>query len=99
MKKRKRHCKKKSGKRKPGFSILVGAVQCDPNLSWGAKVLYARLRRFEIPDGKGWVTVGQERLARDLNCKRQTISKYKGQLEERGLTRAARQGVAMSTST
>jgi len=65
------------------FSMMPWAVNCDASLSPRARVLYVAIVRRAIK--KDWITAGQARLADDIGCGVQTVSRAIRELKERGL--------------
>jgi DnaD/phage-associated family protein len=67
-----------------GYGLAPAMVLRDPNLSMGAKAVYAYLMTFTSSDRKD-VWPGRDLILKELGCNKDTLAKYMAELSARGL--------------
>jgi len=77
-----------------GFTQLPNCILNDPNLSPGAKVVYAKLLSYAWYNNR--VFPGQEKLAEDIGAGKRTIIRLIAELEKRGYVEVQRRGQGLT---
>jgi hypothetical protein len=77
-----------------GFTQVPNCVLNDPEISLGAKVVYAKLLSYAWNNNH--VFPGQEKMAEELGAGKRTIIRFVAELERRGYVAVDRRGQGLT---
>jgi hypothetical protein len=77
-----------------GFTQVPNCVLNDPEISLGAKVIYAKLLSYAW--NNNLVFPGQERLAEEIGSAKRTVIRVLAELERRGYVEVKRRGQGLT---